>query len=159
MRDRTQILLGSAIFGVAILNVFAVVTYNRRIRQSEFDTLLKMIESGSTINIKGVGGAFDKEYWKKSNKKPNLTFDEANRLAVKIYDAKSRKGIVIRDWWRDDEESVGDVFRMLKSKSDVSLLSDAFYQKYRTELITFLESFMTEKELNEFVISYISKLS
>jgi hypothetical protein len=150
MRDRTQILLGSAILGVAILNVFAVVTYNRRTRQSEFDTLLKMIKSGSTSNITGIGSAFDKEYWKKS-KKNNITFQEANRLAIKIYDAKSM--------WNDDEESVGDVFRMFSSKADVSVLADAFYQKYRTELITFLESFLTEKELNEYVLSYVSKLS
>lgn len=158
MRDRTQILLGSAILGVAILNVFAVVTYNRRTRQSEFDTLLKMIKSGSTSNITGIGSAFDKELWKKS-KKNSITFDEANRLAVKLYDAKSRDGIVIRDWWKDKEENVGDVFRMLSSKANVSVLADAFYQKYRTELITFLESFLTEKELNEYVLSYVSKLS
>jgi hypothetical protein len=39
----------------------------------------------------------------------------------------------------DDEATVISVFRQLKSKSQVSYLSDKFQQKYNTDLLTYLQ--------------------
>ena len=58
-----------------------------------------------------------------------------------IYDAKGLPYLT-----NDDEAAVYGVFRALKSKTQISVLSGYFFMMYKKDLKTFLQSFLNEKE-------------
>jgi len=60
-----------------------------------------------------------------------LKSDVANKYAKQIYDAFGFFG--------DDEAVIFGVFRALKTQSQVAWLSKAFKEKYKTDLLTFLQ--------------------
>lgn len=81
----------------------------------------------------------------------------AKDYAKRIYDAMG--------YFTDDEAAVVSVFRLLRTQSQVSFLSDVFQQTYGTDLIEFLkkgkgimpEAGLNNDELSE-IINIVNKL-
>lgn len=84
---------------------------------------------------------FDPDYFKERHKKyycKSLTTEGAKGYATILYNAKG--------YFNDDEEAVYGVFKQLSAKTQVSVLSDIFYQMYKKDLKAYLQSFMNQKE-------------
>jgi hypothetical protein len=81
----------------------------------------------------------------------------AEQYAKKIYDALS--------WYNDDINTILGVFSQVKTKSQVSFLSDIFFQKYGYDLLNYLYfgagrlwiDGLNDENINR-VISYTDKL-
>ena len=84
-------------------------------------------------------------FWKDAaskGKKPKiLTKNSAKNLSQKIWDAKGL--------FNDDEESLYGVFRQIKTQSQISYLSDVFFQETGKDLYEFLNSFLNSDELSK----------
>ena len=86
-----------------------------------------------------------------------LTRAQAEKLANDIFDALG--------YWYDDEAKIYGVFRSLKTKSQVSFLSDVFNQLHKLDLLEFLrkgkgvmpETGLNDTELSE-VIGIVNRL-
>lgn len=68
-----------------------------------------------------------------------LTTPKAELLAQQL---KKAKGI-----FNDDESAVYSVFRIVKTQTQISQVAKVFFDLTGRELVSFLESFMNEKEL------------
>ena len=86
-----------------------------------------------------------------------LTVAVATDLADRIYNGMG--------YFYDDEAAIISVFRLLKTKSQVSWLADVFQKKYKTDLFDFLrkgkgimyQAGLNNNELNQ-IISIVNKL-
>ena len=77
----------------------------------------------------------------------------AKQYAKKIYDAK---GGLLTD---DDEDGVGNLFsKVLHDKLQVANMSKAFYALYKRDLYDYLASFLSEDELEKYVLSPMRNL-
>jgi hypothetical protein len=87
-----------------------------------------------------TGNYFDPDFYKKGGAGTMLlTMSAASSYAKIIYDAK---GIL-----NDDEAAVYGVFQSLKTRSQVSFLSEVFFKTYKKSLIAYLMSFLNDSEL------------
>src|SRR4051812_32746044 len=97
-----------------------------------FDPILKKLgikESADSKKSKQLGNtnAFDPNYWKQGGAGTKLiTVSGASAYAKVLYDAHG--------FFNDDEDKVRGVFRQLRTKSQVSFLSDIFYKTYNKGL-------------------------
>jgi hypothetical protein len=87
---------------------------------------------------------FDPEY--KNNLKQNnvvlsLTDYGKQTYSKIIWDSKGVPYLT-----NDDEAAIYGVFRSLKSKTQVSVLAEYFFQRYNKDLKTFLQSFLNQNE-------------
>tara|TARA_R110000868_G_scaffold126421_5_gene333495 strand:+ start:2184 stop:2687 length:504 start_codon:yes stop_codon:yes gene_type:complete len=76
------------------------------------------------------------KYWVKS-----LTDTGANGYAEIIYKAKGIPYLT-----NDDEAAVYGVFKAMSAKTQVSKLSEVFFNKYKKDLKAYLQSFMSQDE-------------
>jgi hypothetical protein len=96
------------------------------------------------------------QYYKRTGGKI-LTRAAAEQYGKKIYDALS--------WYNDDINTILGVFSQIKTKSQVSFLSDVFFQKYGYDLLNYLYygagrlwiDGLNDENINR-VISYTDKL-
>lgn len=79
-------------------------------------------------------GSYYRGFYNTGHKVYLLTQQQQKDYAKAIYDSK---GFV-----NDDEEKVTGVFRSLHYKTQVSLLSEYFYQTYKKDLYGYLNSFL-----------------
>lgn len=95
------------------------------------------------VKIEGTTDPWDSNYWKDMSRQIGgkvkiLTAASANNLAKTLYDAK---GV-----FNDDEDDVYAVIGALKSKTQLSFLSEVFSENYKTGLKDYLKSFLSEDE-------------
>lgn len=101
-----------------------------------------LIKSADDVNAASLINAnyFDPKFWKQGGAGAMILTDAGAKIYAKqLYNAK---GLV-----NDDEAAVYDVFKRMKTKSQVSYLSDKFSLYYNTDLISYLQSFLNPEEL------------
>jgi len=144
---------------IAILAIVAYLLFLKplfkRVSNDEDDETKKIKDtSKASTPKKGVAKAFDKLYFakvaKNKGKKPTELLKSygynANKLlelAKALYDAK---GLI-----NDDETLVYNVFASLPNLFIASALTFTFYETYKKDLQTYLQSFLNEKEYNKVV--------
>jgi hypothetical protein len=74
----------------------------------------------------------------------------AKQYAKELYNAKS--------FINDDEEAVENVFKKVKDKVHVSNVSAAFWRDYQKDLYDYLASFLSEAEMEKYVMDPVRKL-
>lgn len=84
--------------------------------------------------------SFYKDY-KKSNVIRNLTPYGLELYSKKLYEARG-----IAYLTNDDESAVYGVFRSLSAKTQISQLSEYFFNKYNQDLKAFLQNFLNQNE-------------
>lgn len=99
---------------------------------------VKQIEQLKSENY--FDGDFANEL-KKTNVILTLTEYGKQTYSKIIWDAKGIPYLT-----NDDEAAVYGVFRALKSKTQISVLAEYFFQKYNKDLKTFLQSFLNQNE-------------
>jgi hypothetical protein len=101
---------------------------------------------------------FSPLFWKQGPRGTQLlTVGYATLLSDRIYNGMG--------YFYDDEAAIISVFRLLKTKSQVSWLADIFQKKYKTDLFDFLkkgkgimyQAGLNNSELNQ-IISIVNKL-
>jgi len=103
--------------------------------------------AGALAKFKPWARSFAEDWIKANGTKGNkyaitlLTTAKAELIAQQL---KKAKGV-----FNDDETAVVSVFRYLKTQTQLSQVAKVFYSLYKTELFTFLESFLNEKELSK----------
>lgn len=86
---------------------------------------------------------FNPSYWRSVPSSVTLPVNQAIALSTQIWEAKSTSDLT-RLQVRDYPEKVVAAFKALKTKADVSKLSDVFEGQHKTSLINFInDSFMT----------------
>jgi len=165
--------LGAA--GVVAMATTAVVLAERTRKRKEVSKILSILEgregaTGTIQDLGGSGNAFDRNYWKSQRcgvvlqygnildrGDLSITVADARKYAEQIYNAK--KGLLgsNRLWDNENEGLVLNIFRSLKSKCDVSALSDYFYQKYNRDLLEYLK-FVDKGQNSEILFDIINKL-
>jgi len=147
--DKMQfVYIGIGVLATTIFGVSAVVIFNKRKRQDEYDYLLKVINANQDEETLSTmkGGAFDRDYYKQNPKCVSITPNEATEYAISLYNAKK--------WYDDDEQAVKSVFVELNSKCNLSRVADAFAGKYNKPLLVHLESFLDSEEMAQLVYKY-----
>lgn len=165
--------LGAA--GVVALVTTTIVLVERNRKRKEVTKILGMLEGleGATGTISDFGfkeGAFDRSYWKSQKcgvvlqygnilDRGNLsiTVADARKYAEQIFKAKKNLLGSNMFWDNDNEAVVLNIFRNLKSKCDVSALSDYFYQKYNLDLLDYLR-FIDKKDNSKILFEIIKNL-
>ena len=135
------ILGGSAL---AIAGIAAAIGIGRKQRKTEISLLLKNIDGG--VNQFGdlrdfgiTGAAFDPKLWQKNPACVSVgDWEAATKIAKKIYQSLDIAAWVPFIGFKDKEEAVIGEFKKMKNVCDVSIVSDAFNEKYKIDLNGFL---------------------
>lgn len=117
--------------------------------------------NGSTVQEPDWGSPFDMNYakevirWLVPRKVLQLAPSSASQLAQKLYKAKGGS------WYEDDdEEAVGEVFqKLIKDGIQVANTAQKFYWLYKKDLWEYLNSFLSESEMEEYVTNPVRSLS
>ncbi|WP_010182436.1 hypothetical protein [Aquimarina agarilytica] len=116
------------------------------------------METARTREVPNWLNAFDMKYlndvqkWVAPKQIQVLAPDKARRLAKKI---KNSKGV-----FNDDEKTIAQIFgKQLSDKTQVASLSKAFWDLYKKDLWEHLNSFLSQKELHQYVTRPVNKLS
>jgi len=147
------ILLGTGVALAIGFTITGVIVFNKRKRQGEYDYLIKVISDNlDDVTLASLkGGVFDKEAYKKNPQCATIDSLTAKQLSDKLFNAK---GLL-----NDDEQAVESVFKNINSRCDVSKIADHFYNAHgKTDLFTYLKSFLNNDELEKYVLFYTSKL-
>jgi len=122
------ILVGVGFVGYKFLQKIGLVKTNKEVTDE------------NNVNNLIVNNAFDRTFWKQGG--PGtliLTAISADYLVKSVYDSKG--------WFNDDEDKLYGVFKGLKTKSQVSYLSDIFWNKYKKDMISFIMGFLSNSDL------------
>lgn len=79
-----------------------------------------------------------------------LTKATGDKLAKQLYNSH---GFI-----NDDESQMVDVFKQLKTKSQVSFLAHIFAYNYKTDMQTFLKNYFDEDDEYKAVLRYVNQL-
>lgn len=101
------------------------------------------------LNQLNSTNCFSPNYYKSIPGALILTNSSALNIAKIIYDAKG--------FFNDDEAAVYGAFQSLKAKTQVSYLSEVFFNKYKVGLWGYLQNMFNEKELAQ-VATIVNKL-
>lgn len=140
------LMIGAGVIGFTILNKI-LQTFG----------IWKSPETKALDNIVNDSGSFwNPNYYKQfSSYSYAITTDQAAQYAKQIYDSFGM--------FNDCEECVKGVFRQLRTKANVSFLSEIFYRLYGQDLITWLrggiwpQDRLSDSDVNE-INNFLSKL-
>ncbi len=104
---------------------------------------LDPVSGTAGVKVEGTTDPWDSNFWKDMSRQIGgkvkiLTVASANNLAKVLYDAK---GV-----FNDDEDGVYAAIGALKSKTQLSYLSEVFLKNHKTGLKDYLKSFLSEDE-------------
>ncbi len=154
--------------GVAVVGIGVFVTLSRKRKQSQSSNtaFTTSIGNGVQVTTGNVGttkqepnwnSPFDMNYltdvqkWVAPKSIQELDDVSAKKYAKIIMDAKGT--------FNDDEDAVKSVFgKKLRDKTQVASLSKAFYQLYKKDMWQFLNGFLSQSEMKEFVSKYVNRL-
>lgn len=135
-------IIGGSVLAAA--GITTAILIGRSQRKREIQYLLKTIKEGTgkfgdlrDFGIKGK--AFDPLLWQKNPACVTIgDWEYAGKVATKIY-----KSLDIASWtpfigFKDKEEVVIGEFKKMKNECDVSIVADAFFEKYQIDLNGFL---------------------
>jgi len=122
-----KMLINAGIIAIAYFGFLRPLLNKLGITKSASDKLVDQYN-----NLPNAENPFSPNFWKIGPAgRLLLTSASSDNFTKRIYDAFGA--------FTDDEAAVYPVFRQLKSKSQVSYLSDKFQQKYNTDLLTYLQ--------------------
>lgn len=166
----------AAIVGAATLSIILIERKRKREEIAKIIDILNKNENatGTITDYNTSGSAFDRTYWKSDNcgavvefkygnikvidtGKLSVTLNDIKRYAKEIYEAK--RGVLGANmlWDNENESIVLSIFRSLKSKCDVSALSDYFYVVYNKDLLDYLK-FIDKGENKQILYDLINNL-
>lgn len=153
--------------GVAVLSIGTFVLLSRKRKKSMSNKgTVTSVGSGIQVTTGNVGTTKQEPNW-------NSPFDMNYLKDVQRW--VSPKSIVVLDaitakkyakivksakgTFNDDEDAVKAVFgKKLRDKTQVASLSKAFYQLYKKDMWQYLNSFLSQSEMKEYVTKYVSRL-
>jgi hypothetical protein len=156
-KDNQQLLIYGGGLAILYFGIIRPILKKVGIQQSAQDIQQQQLINNTSITDNS-SNPFSPLFWKKGgNGTQLLTVSYASSLAKRIYDAMG--------YFTDDEAAVISVFRLLKTKSQVSWLSDIFQKQYKTDLFNFLrkgkgllpQAGLNDNELSE-IITIVQKL-
>lgn len=153
--------------GVAVLSIgtFALLSRKRKKRVSN-KSITTSIGNGVQVTTGNVGTTKQEPNWNSSFDMNYLT-DVQKWVApkgIKVLDEASAKKLAktiknAKGTFNDDEDAVKDVFgKKLRDKTQVASLSKAFYQLYKKDMWQYLNSFLSQSEMKEYVAKYVNRL-
>ena len=121
---------------------------------------VSMHQNGMAVSEPDWGSPFDMNYvqevskWLAPKQVRQLAPQEAARLAQRLYQAKGN------GWYEDDDEdAVGEVFtKLVKDGVQIANISRKFYWLYKKDLWEYLNSFLSESEMEQHVSAPIRSL-
>ena len=159
-------MIGGAGLGVVGIGVFIALSRKRTEQQSNAITSGIAVGNGVQVTTGNVGTTKQEPNW-------NSPFD-MNYLAdvqkwvapkgIQVLDDTSAKKLAAiiknaKGTFNDDEDALKDVFgKKLRDKTQVASLSKAFYQLYKKDMWQYLNSFLSQSEMKEYVSKYVSRL-
>ena len=156
-KDNEQLILYAGGLAILYFGVLRPLLRKLGIQQSAQEQQQET-QVTTTSTSTNVNNPFSPTFWQKGPAGTKLlTVAYTTQLADRIYNALG--------YFSDDEAAVISVFRLMKTKSQVSWLSDIFQKKYQTDLFDFLrkgkgvmpEAGLNTSELSE-IISIVNKL-
>ena len=159
-------MIGGAGLGVVGIGVFIALSRKRKRNKTMQTITTTPIGSGIQVTTSNVGttkqepnwnSPFDMNYltdvqkWVAPKGIQVLDKEAAKKLAKVIKEAKGT--------FNDDEEAIKNVFgKKLRDKTQVASLSKAFYSLYKKDMWQYLNSFLSQSELKQYVTKYVSRL-
>ena len=158
-------MIGGAGLGITGIGVFVMLSRKRKQQQFSKNTAAP-IGTGVQVTTGDVGttkqepnwnSPFDMNYltdvqkWVAPKRIQILDEASAKKLATSIKNAKGT--------FNDDEDAVNDVFgKKLRDKTQVASLSKAFYGLYKKDMWQYLNSFLSQSEMKQYVTRYVNRL-
>lgn len=138
--------VGGLLVAVALLQRFGLLPSAGSLQA---DKNVKELE-----NVQADNNAFNRNYIKLMSAALRSTAGGNSKVAVQYLKAANATALAkklhkAKGTFNDNEDSVWSAFRNLKYKSQVTQLSDVFYNLYKIDLYTYLESFLNTAELNK----------
>lgn len=158
-------MVGGAGLGIAAIGVFVMVSKKRKHSQPPKKRSIPLgagiqvptINVGTTKQEPNWNSPFDMNYltdvqkWVAPKRIQELDTNSAERLAKII---KAAKGT-----FNDDEQAINAVFgKELRDKTQVASLSKAFYRLYKKDMWQYLNSFLSESEMQKYVTRHVKRL-
>lgn len=159
-------MIGGAGLGVIGIGVFVTLSRKHNKQQSMASTTITAIGSGVQVSTGNVGTTKQEPNWNSPFDMNYLT-DVQKWVApksIRVLDDASAKHLakIIKEakgTFNDDEDAVKDVFgKKLRDKTQVASLSKAFYQRYKKDMWQYLNSFLSQSEMKEYVSKYVQRL-
>ncbi|MEQ3656525.1 MAG: hypothetical protein ABNH00_11730 [Dokdonia sp.] len=159
-------MIGGAGLGVIGIGVFVTLSRKRTQQQSTAVTSSTAVGNGVQVTTGNVGTTKQEPNWNSPFDMNYLT-DVQRWVAPKgiqvLDDASAKKLATIiknaKGTFNDDEDAVKGVFgKKLRDKTQVASLSKAFYQLYKKDMWQYLNSFLSQSEMKEYVSKYVSQL-
>lgn len=130
----SPIVLGAIAIFLLKKGVLDPLLESLNLKESSEDRESKKSEDKAALSV------FNPNYYKANLPCTIITTSSADLLSKRIYDAMG--------FFNDDEAAVFGVFRQLKSKCQVSFLSERFYLIYKKDLLSYLKTYFNQSEMN-----------
>jgi hypothetical protein len=159
-------MIGGAGIGVLGIGTFVVLSRKNIKKITSNVTKSTSIGSGVQVTTGNVGTTKQEPNWNSPFDMNYLT-DVQKWVAPKsiqmLDDVSAKKYAKIIKYakgsFNDDEDAVKSVFgKKLRDKTQVASLSKAFYQLYKKDMWQFLNSFLSQSEMKEYVSKYVNRL-
>lgn len=159
-------MIGGAGIGVLGIGTFIVLSKKHKKKTVSNVTKSTSVGSGVQVTTGNVGTTKQEPNWNSPFDMNYLT-DVQKWLAPKsiqvLDDITAKKYAKIikeaKGTFNDDEDAVKEVFgKKLRDKTQVASLSKAFYQTYKKDMWQFLNSFLSQSEMKEYVSKHIKRL-
>lgn len=159
-------MIGGAGLGVIGIGVFVTLSRKRTKQQSMASATITAVGSGVQVSTGNVGTTKQEPNWNSPFDMNYLT-DVQKWVApksIRVLDDTSAKQLakIIKEakgTFNDDEDAVKDVFgKKLRDKTQIASLSKAFYQIYKKDMWQYLNSFLSQSEMKEYVSKYVQRL-
>tara|TARA_R110002049_G_scaffold113040_3_gene263080 strand:+ start:5214 stop:5735 length:522 start_codon:yes stop_codon:yes gene_type:complete len=154
--------------GIAVLGIGTFVVLSRKNKKKIISNVTKSTSIGNGVQVTtgNVGATKQEPDWN-SPFDMNYLADVQKWVAPKsiqvLDDVSAKKYAKIikeaKGSFNDDEDAVKSVFgKKLRDKTQVASLSKAFYQLYKKDMWQFLNNFLSQSEMKEYVSKYVNRL-
>ncbi len=154
--------------GIAVLGIGTFVVLSRKNKKKIISNVTKSTSIGNGVQVTtgNVGATKQEPDWN-SPFDMNYLADVQKWVAPKsiqvLDDVSAKKYAKIikeaKGSFNDDEDAVKSVFgKKLRDKTQVASLSKAFYQLYKKDMLQFLNNFLSQSEMKEYVSKYVNRL-
>ncbi|WP_203458138.1 hypothetical protein [Lacinutrix sp. WUR7] len=154
--------------GAAVIGIGVFVTLSRKRTQNNTNqnNTSTSIGNGVQVTTGNVGTTKQEPNWNSPFDMNYLT-DVQKWVAPKgiqvLDDISAKKYAKIikesKGSFNDDEDAVKSVFgKKIRDKTQVASLSKAFYQLYKKDMWQYLNSFLSQSEMKEYVTKYVNRL-
>jgi len=159
-------MIGGAGIGVLGIGTFVVLSRKNKKKTASSATKSTSIGSGVQVTTGNVGTTKQEPNWNSPFDMNYLTDVQkwVTPKSIQVLDvitAKEYAKIIkeAKGTFNDDEDAVKEVFgKKLRDKTQVASLSKAFYKIYKKDMWQFLNSFLSQSEMKEYISKHIKRL-